>query len=184
LELKKGIVQKTMPFPFSQSHMTAVHFEALYDDVVLPIRATEGSAGYDIEAYLTGREITWYDAQNEKHTEHVDGNCILLMPFDRAMIPTGFKTRFEKGMEAQIRSRSGLSLKQGLAPINTPGTVDADFPGEWFILLCNHSGEAVRVAHGDRIAQVVFNRFEEVIFVPDVVSQSTSRVGGFGSTGL
>jgi dUTP pyrophosphatase len=163
--------------------MTYIIFEKLHEDVVLPIRATEHSAGYDILAYLRGRTVTWYDAENEKHVDEMLGDFLRIPPGARVMVPTGFKTSFAPGIEAQVRARSGLSLKQGLAPINTPGTVDADYPGEWFILLGNHASVDVFIGHGDRVAQVVFNHFAVIAgFLEGYVKQSTDRVGGFGST--
>jgi dUTP pyrophosphatase len=108
---------------------------------------------------------------------------VTLAPADRAVIPLGFRATLPHGIEAQVRARSGTALKLGLILANGPGTIDPDYTGEWGVLVLNASTAAVRITHGDRIAQLVFARFEVLPFVPGAVVQSTERSGGFGSTG-
>lgn len=109
---------------------------------------------------------------------------ILLKPGARALIPTGLYFQLPDGYEAQVRSRSGLALKKGVAVLNSPGTVDADYRGEIGVILINHGEQDFTVDKGDRIAQLIISqyaraRFEEV----DELEASARGAGGFGSTG-
>lgn len=130
----------------------------------LPFYATQFSAGMDLLAAIS-----------EPKT---------LAPGERTLIPTGFCLAIPVGMEAQIRSRSGLALKQGLAVLNAPGTIDADYRGEIGVILINLGKEPVTVERGQRIAQMVFAKYETVSLNPVDELPSTDRAsGGFGSTG-
>ena len=100
-----------------------------------------------------------------------------------ALIPLGFKARLPLGIEAQIRPRSGTSFKKGLQIPNAPGTIDSDYPEEWMVLVRNPMPHSIRIEHGERIAQMVLARYEALAIEPGKVSVTTSRVGGFGSTG-
>lgn len=167
-----------------------VLFEKLHDDVSVPSRSTAHSAGYDIRAYLKGRRVSLYrDGATEPlslEAQTADDSrsaYILLQPGDRALIPTGFRARLPAGYEAQIRMRSSVAYRKGLVAPNAPGTVDADYPDEWFVLVQNSSGGPQRVEHGERIAQVVLNRHEVLPWREGEVGVTTDRVGGFGSTG-
>jgi dUTP pyrophosphatase len=100
-----------------------------------------------------------------------------------AMVPLGFKARLPSGCEAQIRPRSGTTFRKGLLIPNSPGTIDADYPEEWMVLVRNPGPRAVRIEHGERIAQMVLSRYEVLPMKLGQVGQSTSRTGGFGSTG-
>lgn len=166
-----------------------VVFEKLHEDVEPPARATEGSAGYDLRAYLRGRRVevcrSSEDVRREEPPED-DGSgrpSLVLGPSDRALIPTGFRASLPAGFEAQIRIRSSLALARGLLLPNAPGTIDADYPEEWFVLLQNASTHPRRVSHGERIAQAVLHRFETPDWVEGEVRRRTGREGGFGSTG-
>ena len=110
---------------------------------------------------------------------------ITLKPLDRMLIPTGIKIELEKGFEAQIRPRSGLSIKKGITLINCIGTIDADYIGEVCVPLVNLSKEDYVVKRGDRIAQMVI---APVVFadieVVDELSDTERAEGGFGSTGI
>jgi dUTP pyrophosphatase len=114
--------------------------------------------------------------------DHV-GPHIVVSPGYRVMVPLGFKTTLPYSTEAQIRPRSGTAYKKGLSIINTPGTIDEDYPGEWAVLLVNLSNAAVRVDNGERIAQMVLAKYEVEGFYTGKVVPRTERVGGFGSTG-
>jgi len=130
----------------------------------LPHYATEGSAGLDIRANL-----------NE---------TVELKSLERRLIPTGLFIELPQGYEAQIRPRSGLAVKQGITCLNTPGTIDSDYRGEIKVLLINLSAEPQIIQHGDRIAQMVVQKFEQISWQPvDVLSQTLRSEGGFGSTG-
>ena len=163
-----------------------VRFERLHDDVVIPSRATAGSAGYDLRAYLLGRTVKCSDglAQHEKAVvSENDESSVTLQPGEMALIPLGFRTRLPDGVEAQIRPRSGQAFKNALTVPNAPGTVDADYAEEWMVIVRNDAPAARRIVHGERIAQVVFARYLPLTFSEGGVTRTTERAGGFGSTG-
>ncbi len=160
--------------------------ELLHADAQPPRRATEGSAGYDLCAYVRGRTIRCSDAQRTWDAPPASGSeaAFELPPAVAALIPLGFKARLPHGIEAQIRPRSGTSFKKGLAIPNAPGTIDSDYPDEWMVLVRNPTPWPIRIAHGERIAQAVLARYEVLPVEEGSVAVTTSRVGGFGSTGL
>ena len=160
--------------------------ERLHDDVVLPTRATAGSAGYDLRAHLRDRRIRCSDglAQRELLTEERDGEwSVMLEPREMALIPLGFRTRLPNGVEAQVRPRSGQSFKHALTIPNAPGTVDSDYAEEWMVIVRNDAPAPRRIVHGERIAQVVFARYVALELREAEVRRTTERAGGFGSTG-
>jgi dUTP diphosphatase len=107
-----------------------------------------------------------------------------LTPGQRALVPTGLLLALPPGFEAQVRPRSGLALRQGVTVLNSPGTIDSDYRGEVMVLLVNLGTAAVKVARGERIAQLVVQRVERARLVEAVEIADTRRgVGGFGSTG-
>lgn len=130
----------------------------------LPEYATGGSAGMDIRANLSGD--------------------LVIRPGERVLVPTGLFLELPEGYEAQIRPRSGLAIKQGITCLNSPGTIDSDYRGEIRVILINHSQEEQHIHHGDRIAQMVVQKFERVKWKPVGSVSSTERnEGGFGHTG-
>lgn len=167
-----------MPMPLT--------IELLHADAQPPKRATEGSAGYDLCAYLTGRAIKCSDGTRTWDTAANDEGGAYAFTLDSgvtALIPLGFKARLPHGVEAQIRPRSGTSFKKGLQIPNAPGTIDSDFPDEWMVIVRNPMPHAIRVEHGERIAQMVLSRYEVLPIEHGKVAVTTDRVGGFGSTG-
>jgi dUTP pyrophosphatase len=131
----------------------------------LPQYATTQSAGMDLRANL--------DAS------------ITLKPMERRLIPTGLFIALPEGFEAQVRPRSGLALKKGITVLNAPGTVDADYRGEVGVVLINLSQEDFVVEDGERIAQMVIARHEQVMFEAVEVLDETERgTGGYGHTGV
>ncbi len=107
-----------------------------------------------------------------------------LLPGGRALVPTGIAIELPEGYEAQIRPRSGLALKSGIALVNSPGTIDADYRGEIGIIMINHGNEPFTVRSGERIAQMVFAPFARALFAEVAELGSTMRgSGGFGHTG-
>ena len=109
---------------------------------------------------------------------------ITLQPLERKLIPTGLKIELEHGYEAQIRPRSGLSIKHGITLINCVGTVDEDYRGEVCVGLVNVSNEAYTIQPDERIAQMVIAKYEQAeIEVVTELSDTTRAEGGFGSTG-
>jgi len=130
----------------------------------LPAYATVGSSGMDIRANL-----------NEPYT---------LQPLERTLISTGLFVEIPEGYEAQIRPRSGLAIKQGITCLNTPGTIDADYRGEIKVILINLSNEPQTIHHADRIAQMVFQKIQQVQLVQvQNINETTRGEGGFGHTG-
>lgn len=110
---------------------------------------------------------------------------LTLKPGDRFMVPTGIAIALPPGWEAQMRPRSGLAAKHGIACVNAPGTIDADYRGELKVILINHGTEDFMINRGDRIGQMVIApvwqaRFEEV----DELDETARGSGGFGSTGV
>ena len=166
--------------------MPDIIFEALFPDVRAPVRGTAGSAGHDLAAHLVGRMVqVWRGGvMVERDTRGTDGTAVIVLePGEKALVPLGFRARLPDGYEAQIRPRSGTSVKTDLVIANAPGTVDPDYPGEWCVPVKNGGTAPLRISHGDRIAQMVVTRFEVPGFVSGTVVRSTDRAGGFGSTG-
>lgn len=161
----------------------AVIFQPLHEDVSPPTRSTELSAGYDVRAYLRGRRVKLFRAAGREVEEVSPAPWLLLEPGDRALVPTGFRGRLAAGYEGQIRIRSSMAWERGLIVPNAPGTVDADYPEEWFVLVQNASGRAQRIEHGERIAQIVIARHAVLPWREGEVGPSTDRRGGLGSTG-
>lgn len=130
----------------------------------LPLYQTPLSAGMDVRADLE--------------------QSVTLAPLGRAMIPTGLYVELPEGYEMQVRPRSGLAAKHGITVLNSPGTIDADYRGEIRIILVNLSSEAFTIEPGERIAQLVVARHEQVEWKPVEELGTTERgAGGFGSTG-
>jgi dUTP pyrophosphatase len=130
----------------------------------LPVYATTGSSGLDLRAFLT--------------------SPITLDPMERCLVPTGLFLAIPENWEAQIRPRSGLAIKQGITCLNTPGTIDADYRGEIKVILINLSNEPQVINDGDRIAQMVFQSVEKVVWELVTILDDTQRgAGGFGHTG-
>ena len=131
-------------------------------DLPLPARATPHAAGYDVRAAAD----------------------VELTPGQIALVPTGLVMELPEGIECQVRPRSGLALKHGLTLPNSPGTIDPDYRGELGIIVQNLGQESVRLARGDRVAQLVFARFETPRVEEALGLAETARGGGgFGSTG-
>jgi dUTP pyrophosphatase len=130
----------------------------------LPAFETSGSAGLDIRAHLI----------EDMH----------LAPMQRVLVPTGIFLEIPEGMECQVRPRSGLSIKKGLTVINAPGTIDSDYRGEVMVPLINLSSDHQIISNGERIAQLVFARYETIHWIPSkALSPSSRGEKGFGSTG-
>ena len=109
---------------------------------------------------------------------------VRIEPLQRVLIPTGLFIEIPVGYEGQIRPRSGLAYKSGITVLNSPGTIDSDYRGEVKIILVNLSGEAVVLNDGDRIAQLVVAKHEQIVWsLQTVLSDSERSAGGFGHTG-
>ncbi|MBP5668665.1 MAG: dUTP diphosphatase [Salinivirgaceae bacterium] len=130
----------------------------------LPAYETASSAGMDLRAFV--------DAD------------VVLKPFERKLIPTGLYIELPDGYEAQIRPRSGLAIKSGIAVLNSPGTIDADYRGEIKVILINLSQEDFTIKSGERICQMVIAKHENAEFVEvNEISETVRGAGGFGHTG-
>ena len=130
----------------------------------LPEYQTPLSAGLDLRANLS--------------------EPVVLQPLERKLIGTGLFIELPAGFEAQIRPRSGLAYKYGLSVLNTPGTIDADYRGEVKVLLVNLSNESFKVEDGERIAQMVVAKHEQIKWQPvEELSDTERGSGGYGSTG-
>lgn len=111
--------------------------------------------------------------------------AMTIAPLERIMVPTGLYFQIPEGYEIQVRPRSGLAAKHGITVINTPGTIDPDYRGELKVLLVNLSNEPFALQPGERVAQLVFARYERLAWEEAVELEATQRgAGGFGSTGL
>lgn len=165
--------------------MEAIVFEALHPGVRPPQRATAASAGHDLAACLLGGRVTVFLAgrPEPRAVDPGDPPAVVLAPGEKALIPLGFRARLPVGYEAQVRPRSGTSLKTDLVIVNSPGTIDADFPDEWMVPVKNGGTAPLRITHGERIAQMVLAKYETLDFAAGTVARSTERAGGFGSTG-
>ena len=133
----------------------------------IPKYETENSAGLDLRAMLD--------------------EPLTIKPMERVLIPTGIFLEIPNGFEGQVRTRSGLSIKYGLTMVNGVGTVDADYRGELKVPMINLGSEDFTVESGDRIAQIVFARYESVNFEPvdsvESLEKTKRGAGGFGHTG-
>lgn len=130
----------------------------------LPKYQTSGSAGMDLRANLE--------------------TSIELLPMERKLIPTGLRIALPNGYEAQIRPRSGLSIKRGLTLVNAIGTIDSDYRGEIMVPIINLSTEMQMIDDGERIAQMVVARYEQASFLEvDTLNDTERGEGGFGHSG-
>ena len=137
--------------------------------VPLPDYATPGAAGADLRLNLPAE---------------LRAEGFVIAPLERRIAPTGLRVEIPPGYEMQIRPRSGLALKLGLGMPNAPGTIDSDFRGPLGVLLVNLGTEAIRLGHGERIAQAVVAPVVRARFAVAAVLGPTARGdGGFGSTG-
>lgn len=110
---------------------------------------------------------------------------ITLQPLERILVPTGLFIELPQGLEAQIRPRSGLAAKRGLTLLNTPGTIDSDYRGEIKCIVVNLSNEAQTIEPGERIAQMVVAKFEQISWqAVESLEETVRGAGGFGSTGV
>jgi dUTP pyrophosphatase len=108
-----------------------------------------------------------------------------LKPGGRELIPTGIYIALEEGYEAQIRPRSGLAFKHGITVLNSPGTIDADYRGEIKVLLINHGEKAFTIEPGERIAQMILAKFEQISWIEvEELDETTRGAGGYGHTGV
>ena len=152
----------------------------------LPKYETPQSAGMDLRADLWSiNEKFLFDARVVRREDNTIDH-ITIEPGGRALIPTELYTAIPVGYEVQIRPRSGLALKSGITVLNTPGTIDADYRNGWGVILMNNdTSHAFKVYQGDRIAQAVLAKVEQIEWQEVSELDSTDRgLAGFGSTGV
>ena len=134
-------------------------------DNALPAYETVNSAGMDLRAYLPDGEL-------------------VIKPMQRTLVPTGLYMEIPVGYEGQVRPRSGLAIKSGITVLNSPGTIDADYRGEVKVILINLSDADFVIKSGDRIAQLVIAKCEQMEIVKvETLSETERGSGGFGHTG-
>ena len=144
--------------------MTILKIQKLPNNKVLPEYKTKGAAGMDLCAAIE--------------------EPVTLKPLERTLIPTGLKIELEHGYEAQIRPRSGMSIKHGITLINCVGTIDEDYRGEVCVAVVNLSNDVYTIEPQERIAQMVIAKYEQAdIEVVTELSDTVRGEGGFGSTG-
>lgn len=132
----------------------------------MPCYETVNSAGMDLRAYLPDGEL-------------------VIKPMQRALVPTGLFMEIPVGYEGQVRPRSGLAIKSGITVLNSPGTIDADYRGEVKVILINLSDTDFVIKSGDRIAQLVIAKHEQMEVVEvETLSDTERGAGGFGHTGV
>lgn|SRR5574344_978288 len=144
--------------------MTVLKIKRLPHNRQIPEYQSEGAAGMDLCAAIS--------------------EPIEMKPLERKLIPTGIKIELEHGFEAQVRARSGLSIKHGITMINGIGTVDEDYRGELCVPMVNISNETYTIQPDERIAQMIISKVEHVkIEVVEELTETVRGIGGFGSTG-
>lgn len=141
-----------------------IKIKKINKNAILPEYQTEYSAGMDLHACID--------------------EPIILQPLGRIMVPTGIAIELPFGFEAQVRARSGLSIKHGITMVNGIGTVDSDYRGELSVLVVNLGNESFTIESGMRIAQVVITRYEHIVWDQvESLSKTKRGSGAYGSTG-
>lgn len=145
--------------------MVEIKVRKLHPQAVIPSYMTEHAAGMDLYTVIE--------------------TPVLLAPGERTLLPTGLAMEIPPGYEGQVRPRSGLALKKGIALVNSPGTIDADYRGEIGIIIINHGIEPVEFLPGDRVAQLIIAPVIQATLVEaDELNDSVRSSGGFGHTGV
>jgi len=158
----------------ANNYKATVEIKAFREEALIPKKATEGAAGYDLCACIP---------------DYTNG--MMIHPGNSLIVPTGLNVNIPEGYEIQIRPRSGLAAKHGVTVLNTPGTIDCDYSGdgedfELKVILFNHNRMPFAINHGDRIAQMVVAKLaeHELVVVEEFgETANKSRKGGLGSTG-
>jgi dUTP pyrophosphatase len=140
-----------------------VKYSRVHSHAQLPARQTSHAAGYDVYACLD--------------------NDLLIGKGTIVAVPTGLAVEIPPGYHISIRARSGMAVRHGLTPVNTPGTIDADYRGEIFVPLINLGGADFTIKHGDRIAQLLLEKTYEIEWEEGSLAKTDRGEGKFGSTG-
>ncbi|MBC9785896.1 dUTP diphosphatase [Heliobacterium chlorum] len=149
----------------------------LHPDAIIPEQQTSHASGFDLHML---------DALISSNQPYGRIEAIQLYPGQRMLIRTGIAVQLPRGIEAQVRPRSGLALKKGITVLNSPGTIDADYTGDIGVIVINHSNDDVEISKGDRIAQLVFQPIFHNITLTEVDELQPTKRGdnGFGHTGI
>ena len=162
----------------------------LHPDAIIPKYQTKGAAGFDVHAVIEeNRDISNCDCNGDNPClclpDEYGKREIKIFPKSQVIIDTGLAFAVPEGYEMQIRPRSGLAAKYGITIVNSPGTLDGDYRGPLKVILYNLGNESFFINHGDRIAQCVINKIEQVDFEEVEELEETERGSrGFGSTGI
>ena len=160
-----------------------IELERVYPDSITPVKGSTSAACYDLHAYLqNGCKVIYPDGEVQ---EYEPDYAVDIPAGGRMLVPTGWKMRCPEGYSIDFLPRSGLSFKEGVSVVNTPGVIDCDYSDQCYVALINHTNNSVVITHGQRIAQmrlspVIPTELEEVTKLSSVVS---NRNGGFGSSG-
>ena len=145
--------------------MVEIRVKKLHPQAIIPAYMTEHAAGMDLCTVID--------------------SAVVLAPGERTLLPTGLAMEIPPGYEGQVRPRSGLALKKGLALVNSPGTIDADYRGEIGIIIINHGCEPMEFLPGDRIAQLIIAPVTQATLIETTeLNDSVRSSGGFGHTGV
>ena len=149
------------------------------EEIFIPMFGSKEASGADIRANLNVEPVNIFGESN-----YLLGSAVEIMPNSRVLIDCGFNMELDKGYEAQIRPRSGLSTKQGIHIPNSPGTIDSDYRGRVMVGLHNMNTKPITITHKERIAQLVIKQVLEIEFIEVVSLGDTERGnGGFGDSG-
>ena len=147
-----------------------------------PAYAKVGDSGMDVRAdFSNGLKEEFFSFADWDSERKV----LMIFPGGRALIPTGLYSAIPEGYEIQVRPRSGLALKQGITVLNTPGTIDAGYRNEWGIILINLGNDVFEISQGDRIAQIVLAKVEQITWkYVSELGLSDRGLTGFGDSGI
>ncbi len=156
----------------------------LNDTAMAPTYGTSSSACFDLYANITGEAVKGWNTNNDKFFLHTKDGVVDFPPNTRMLIPTGVIFDIPEGYSLRLHPRSSTALKQGLTLVNCEGVIDEDYTHETFLALVNTSSEIIKVSNGDRLAQgELVKDTRAMVYNVEEAPSSTTRNGGFGSTG-
>ena len=165
--------------------MSTLFVEHVSKYALLPTKGTTHAAGFDIHCDIKGRLIQCFDPDNQPYSVFTDTEDLYIPPMHRVLVPTGWKMRCAEDHCIKFLPRSGLSLKAGIAMVNSVGLIDADYSNETGLILTNLSDVPFRVIHNDRLGQLLVEEVlnTRLVEVDELPSIESNREGGFGSSG-
>lgn len=151
----------------------------------LPKYETPQSAGMDLRADLQNIKEKFLFNCELVRNPNFTVKSVIIKPGGRALIPTGLQIALPKGYEARVQPRSGLALKNGVTILNSPGCVDADYRGDVGIIVINHGFDNFEINQGDRIAQIIISKVEQITWeIVETLDETERGDGGFGHTNI